>query len=244
MPTVRGSHLCSPVNDHSELERRLGAAFVRRDLLRLALVHGSYRNENPGSFQESNERLEFLGDAVIGAIVAEELFRRNPAWSEGELTHARSVLVKDETLAGLARRFDLGRRMYMGRGEESGGGRDRPSILAAAFEAVVGALFIDQGYQAARSFVVGLVLPELAAAGLPKNPKAAFQEAVQAQGSAAPSYETVQSGGKAHAPIFTAEVSVEGEVMGRGSGPRKAAAERAAAAQALESIQRKLARKS
>ncbi len=225
--------------DHRTLERKIGAVFLHKDLLRLALVHGSFRNENPGSFPESNDRLEFLGDAVIGAAVADELFRRNPGWAEGELTQARSTLVKDETLAAIARKLDLGPCLYMGKGAEATGGRDQDSILAAAIEALAGALFIDQGYEAARDFVVRLLLPpEAAGAVAPENPKAALQETVQALGLAAPSYETTHAGGKAHAPTFTSEVTVGGEVMGRGSGPRKAAAERAAASQALEAARR------
>ena len=120
------------------VETALGVSFHDKELLRLALVHSSYLNENPTAFSEPNERLEFLGDALIGAVVAEELYRRNPEWSEGRLTEARSALVRGETLARLAESLGLGDHLYMGRGEEAGGGRDRPTNLAAALEAVVG----------------------------------------------------------------------------------------------------------
>ena len=146
------------MRDLDGLERRLGVAFRNKDLLRLALVHSSFPNENPGVFAESNERLEFLGDAVIGLAIAEHLFSRNPGWSEGELTQARSSLVSGETLAGVARGMDLGSHLYMGSGADQGGTRERRSTLAAGLEAVVGALFMDQGYAPARDFVTGTVL--------------------------------------------------------------------------------------
>ena len=227
------------MEDHSDLERRLGVSFVCKDLLRLALVHSSYPNENPGAFSESNERLEFLGDAVIGAVVAEHLFRRNPGWSEGELTHVRSTLVSGEALSAVASRMELGRYLYLGRGEEAAGGRDRRNNLAAALEAVVGALFIDQGYESARDFVAGAVLSEMdqgAGGSAPLNAKSALQEAAQSQGKPPPSYRIVHAGGPDHAPVFTAEVSVDGKALGQGAGARKGDAERAAAAQALEAL--------
>ena len=229
------------MRDLDGLERRLGVTFRNKDLLRLALVHSSFPNENPGVFAESNERLEFLGDAVIGLAIAEHLFRRNPGWSEGELTQARSSLVSGETLAGVARGMDLGSHLYMGSGADQGGTRERRSTLAAGLEAVVGALFMDQGYAPARDFVTGTVLRQMdrsAVEGAPLNAKSALQEAAQSQGKATPSYRTEQSGGADHEPVFTAEVVVEGEVLGLGTGTRKADAEREAAAQALETLER------
>lgn len=228
------------IRDLDGLERRLGVAFRDKDLLRLALVHGSYLNENPDAFPESNERLEFLGDAVIDTVVAEHLYSRNPGWSEGELTHVRSTLVNGEALSDVARGMDLGRYLHMGKGEEAAGGRDRRNNLAAALEALVGALFIDQGYGPARDFVTGAVLREMsrtAGGSAPRNAKSALQEAAQSQGRATPSYRTEQSGGTDHAPVFTAEVSVDGRVLGHGTGSRKADAERAAAAQALHTLE-------
>ena len=227
------------MRDLDGLERRLGVAFRNKDLLRLALVHSSFPNENPGVFAESNERLEFLGDAVIGLAIAEHLFSRNPGWSEGELTQARSSLVSGETLAGVARGMDLGSHLYMGSGADQGGTRERRSTLAAGLEAVVGALFMDQGYAPARDFVTGTVLRQMdrsAVEGAPLNAKSALQEAAQSQGKATPSYRTEQSGGADHEPVFTAEVAIEGEVLGHGTGARKADAEREAAAQALEAM--------
>ena len=226
--------------DLGELESRLGVTFQDRELLRLALVHSSYFYENPGAFAESNQRLEFLGDAVIGLAVAEHLFRRNPGWSEGELTHVRSTLVSGDTLAEVARELDLGNELYMGKGADGVGTRDRGSCLAAAFEAVVGALFLDQGYGPARDLVTGLIPVgggQAAEEAVPQNAKSALQELLQGRGKTAPSYLTAKSGGTDHEPEFTAAVEVRGRVLGRGTGGSKADAEREAAAQALEALE-------
>ena len=127
------------------LEEALGVRFRDGGLRRLALVHSSYLNENPGEHPESNERLEFLGDAVLGMVVAEELYGANPSWPEGRLTQARAALVQEATLAEAARSIGLGKMLRMGRGEEAGGGRERASNLSAGLEAVIGAVFLDQG---------------------------------------------------------------------------------------------------
>ena len=223
-----------------ELESRLGVTFQNKELLRLALVHSSYFYEFPGAFAESNQRLEFLGDAVIGVAVAEQLFRRNPGWSEGELTHVRSTLVSGDTLAEVARGLDLGNELYMGKGADGVGTRDRGSCLAAAFEAVVGALFLDQGYGPARDLVTWLIPvggSQAAEEAVPQNAKSALQELLQGRGKTAPSYVTAKSGGTEHEPVFTAAVEVRGRVLGRGTGGSKADAEREAAAQALEALE-------
>jgi ribonuclease-3 len=221
------------------LEAALGVVFRQKDLLHLALAHSSFIHENPGVLAESNERLEFLGDAALGSAIARELYDRYPDWPEGELTLARSALVRGETLAAAADGLGLGEHLYMGRGEEAGGGRKRPANLAAAFEAVVGALLLDQGYEAARDFVLRVLsdeLSDLGVSGAPGNPKSLLQEAVQARGQPSPSYEIVEVAGVEHARRFTAEVTVDGRVLGRGTGARKAQAESAAAAEALKAL--------
>ncbi len=221
------------------LEVALGVSFRQPDLLRLALTHSSYLNEHAGTFSESNERLEFLGDAVLGAVIAQELYRLHPAWPEGGLTQARSDLVQGDSLAGLAMGLGLGGHLYMGRGEEAGGGRQRPTNLAAAFEALVAALFVDQGYEAARDLILRVFADELSAENhqaAAKNPKSALQEEVQGIGHPLPSYEIVEVKGEGHAPRFTAEVTVAGRVVGRGTGSRKSQAEQAAAAAALAAL--------
>ena len=221
------------------LEESLGVFFKERSLLRLAFVHSSYLNENPGQFPQSNERLEFLGDALIGLATAEELYRRYPDRPEGELTAQRSALVQRETLARIAQSLDLGNQLLMGLGEEASGGRERPSNLEATFEALVGALFLDQGYQAARTFVLQALADELLEADQrdpPKNPKSLLQELVQGDGGDAPSYRIVEVTGEDHARQFTAEAVVSGNVVGRGTGPRKSNAEQEAARNALKAL--------
>lgn len=221
------------------LEKALGLSFRDGGLLRLALVHGSALNESPGQFDESNQRLEFLGDAVLGLVVAEELYRRHADWPEGRLTAARAAIVGGGALAGVGESLGLGEHQVMGRGEEASGGRRRPSNLAETFEAILGALLLDQGYEAARGFVLRLLASELAAAargGGPSSPKSALQEMVQARGSSAPTYRILAEEGRGHDRLFTAEVLVDGEVAGRGAGPRKSLAEQEAARQALSAL--------
>jgi ribonuclease-3 len=218
-------------------EEALGVAFRDRALLRSAFTHGSYLNESHGEAPESNERLEFLGDGVIGLAVAQELYQRYPDRQEGELTALRSELVRGETLARVARALELGRYLVMGRGEEAGGGRDRTSNLAATFEALVGALFLDQGYDGASSFVLASLASEIEDAPpgpAPKSSKSLLQELLQGQGLAAPSYRISETSGLDHARRFTAEALSEGRVIGRGAGPRKSSAEQEAAAEALK----------
>ena len=227
------------VSDIGALEAALGVEFSDRRLLELALVHGSYLNESPGSSEESNERLEFLGDAVIGAAAAHELYRRNPEWPEGRLSEARSELVRGETLARVASRLALGDHLRMGRGGASSGGRQSPSVLASALEAVVGALFLDRGYPDAEALAVRLLEPEMPRLERPsaaRNPKSALQEALQAAGAELPTYSIVDVTGEDHARQFTAEVCIDGRVLGSGTGPRKSTAERRAAEAALAAM--------
>lgn len=225
--------------EHESLEASLGVSFKSKDLLRQALTHSSYLNENPGAVSQSNERLEFLGDAVIGVVVADELYRRHPEWSEGELTEARSSLVRGETLGLVADGLDLGRHLYMGLGEAANGGRQRPTNLAAVLEALVGALFLDQGYDVASRFTLRSLSAELSTLYRPsalKDHKSTLQETVQAKGLSPLSYETVDVSGETHAPHFTVEVTVAGQVVGRGAGKRKSVAEQEAAADALRTL--------
>ena len=227
------------MRDVAALEDALGVEFHDRLLLELALVHGSYLNENPGSSDESNERLEFLGDAVIGAAAAHELYRRNPEWPEGMLSEARSELVRGETLARVASRLALGEHLRMGRGGAAAGGRQSPSVLASALEAVVGALFLDRGYPDAEALALRLLEPEMPVLERPstaRNPKSALQEALQAAGGEPPTYRIVGVAGDDHARQFTAEVRVDGRVVGSGTGPRKSTAERRAAEAALAAM--------
>ena len=223
-----------------EMEETLGVRFQDQGLLQLALVHSSFLNENPGGAVESNERLEFLGDAVLGVIVAEELYSAYPLWPEGRLTQARAAVVQESALAEAARGIGLGEMLLMGKGEAVGGGRQRPSNLSSGLEAVIGAVFLDQGYELARAAVLRVLADQLASLEQPDmaaNPKSALQEAVQGEGLPAPSYSIVHEEGADHDRLFVAEVTVGGEVAGRGEGKRKSLAEQAAAEEALRGLE-------
>lgn len=228
------------MNILDSLEEQLNIKFHDGELLRLAFVHSSYLNENPGALPEPNERLEYLGDALLDLVVAQDLYERYPARQEGELTSLRSALVRGETLAKVARRLGLGDYLLMGVGEEASGGRGRESNLAAAFEAFLGALFLDKGYDESREFVLDVMSDELATVDghrAVKNPKSTLQEVVQGRGQSAPFYRIVDATGKDHDRIFTAEVLVDGSVLGQGKGRRKSLAERDAASAALQDIE-------
>ena len=216
----------------------LGVDFEDQGLLRQALVHRSYLNEHPGSPLESYERMEFLGDAVLELAVSTALYDRLPSLSEGELTKLRSQLVCGESLAAAARSIGLGDALLLGRGEEATGGRSRNTILAAAFEALVAAVFLDRGYQHAREFVLETLADPLEKAcrdGAPReNPKSALQELLQGAGLPAPTYRLAEASGPDHRPLFTVEAILDGQVIGRGEGGRKSDAERAAARDALD----------
>jgi ribonuclease-3 len=225
--------------DPSRLEAALQLSFRDRELLRLALTHSSFVNEHPEEGGGSNERLEFLGDAVLDFVVAEELYQRFPERTEGELTALRAALVSGQALAPIGLALELGDYLSLGQGEEASGGRTRASTLAAALEALVGAVLLDLGYPAARGLILRLLkegLEDLARAGVPKDPKSLLQELVQGQGKPPPVYQTVDEQGPDHAKQFVVEALVEGQVVGRGSGPRKVEAERAAALAALDSL--------
>lgn len=221
-------------SDLSQVDRSL--SFRDDTLLTRALTHRSYLNEHPESGNEDNERLEFLGDAVLDFLVGELVFERFPELSEGDLTNLRAALVRRETLSRLALRLDLGHFLRMGRGEEESGGRDRPALLCAAFEAVVGALYLDQGLGKVREFLLPLIEPELRMAqreALTKDAKSRLQEWSQKVLQTTPKYRTVAVVGPDHAKEFTVEVCVANQPQGTGVGPSKQAAAQAAAAEAL-----------
>lgn len=224
--------------DLDALEHALGVHFRDRSLLFQALVHRSYLNENPESRLDSNERLEFLGDAVLDALAAEYVFRRYPEKGEGEMTLLRSALVRTDTLARFARELGLGPFLVLGRGEEMDGGRERPSILAGAFEALIGAIYLDAGLEAARWFV-GRFLEAEAERWQGRQPldfKSALQIEAQGRYNRTPEYRTVASWGPDHARTFRVEVRVGDRVLGVGEGPSKHAAQQEAARLALEAL--------
>jgi ribonuclease III len=223
----------------SELEQRLGMSFRDPSLLARALRHTSYVNEQTEDGEISNERLEFLGDAVLGLAVSERLYRRFPEAEEGELTRGRSQVVRNETLHRLALELGLGDYLELGRGEETSGGRRKPSNLARAMEAVFGAVFLDRGFRTAKRVVIALLADEINPALVqPENrdDKTRLQEFLQGHGRAAPRYRVVAEEGLAHAKTFSVEATLDGETIGTGSGHTKKLAESDAAAAALRKL--------
>lgn len=223
--------------DLAEVERDLGLAFTQPALLEEALVHRSYLNEGRGAGLASNERLEFLGDAILGYLAAQYLFATYPEFSEGEMTTVRAALVRAEMLARWARTLGLGGHLRMGRGEEASGGRDRRTILASAFEALVAAIALDQGLEAARAFLLRFLEPEcrrIVAEQTAKDFKSRLQEAIQSRRQVTPTYRTVEVLGPEHERTFVVEALAGDEVLARASGPSKQEAEQAAAKAALD----------
>ena len=210
--------------------------------MQLALTHRSFCNENGLDASQSYERLEFLGDAVLELIISDHLYRQFPDADEGQLTKGRTSLVRGEVLARVARRLGLGDRLLVGRGVEASGGRDQDSVLAAVLEAIVAAIYLDQGMEPAREFIAKHMSPELVeivqGGPPPENPKSRLQEFLQGQGQSTPQYRHIHREGPDHNPVFTVEAIVDDEVIGTGRGGKKSEAERAAAAAALQSLQR------
>lgn len=224
------------MDELKELEGRLGVAFNDYSLLTRALTHRSYLNENPNAALEDNERLEFLGDAVLDFLVGSYLYHRFPEKDEGELTILRAALVRSETLADFARRLELGRYLRLGFGEEESGGRDRTATLCAAFEAVIGALYLDGGLAPTQALIERHVRPALdriRAADLHKDARSEFQVWAQGRFNITPQYRVVSSDGPDHAKTFTVQALLGEEVWGEGRGRSKQAAAQAAAAVAL-----------
>jgi len=222
----------------ADLEAALGVSFRRRDLLERALAHRSYLNERQDYTLGSNERLEFLGDSVLGFVVAEYLYHSFPEMPEGELTAFRARLVRQASLDRVAERLGIGQYLALGRGAETTGGRSRSRLRASAFEAIVGALFLDQGLEAARALAVRELRPELdlaLASQSTKDDKSLLQEATQAETGQAPTYNTVAEEGPHHARRFVVEVRLGERVLAGGTGWSKQEAETAAAHAALAS---------
>ncbi|OGO38213.1 MAG: ribonuclease III [Chloroflexi bacterium RBG_16_57_8] len=221
------------------LQETIGITFKDTVLLGQALVHDSYVNENPEIAPTSNERLEFLGDAMLGLIVAEKLYHDFPDYAEGQMTQLRASLVRRDTLARLARTIGLGDYLYLGKGEEGSGGRDKIPNLAGALEALIGAIYLDQGPDTARQFTLRLMgqeLERLGSSGAGVDYKSQLQELVQSQKQHSPTYSLVEATGPDHDRWFTIEVKVGETVLGRGSGRSKKVAESEAARVALERL--------
>ena len=221
-----------------QLQQRLGHQFRDERRLQLALTHPSVAHES-GTDHEHNQRLEFLGDAVLQLVLTQRLYEQFPAFEEGPLTKARARLVNRATLAAHARALDLGAHLILSRGEEHSGGRERVSALADAFEALLGAIFLDGGLEAARAFVLrefATALAGLAELPIIDNPKGELQERLQARSEHAPEYQFLSASGADHDRSFECAVLHEGVELARGRGKSKKAAESEAARVALKQL--------
>jgi ribonuclease-3 len=224
------------MDDLQALEKKLNIKFNDYSLLSRALTHRSFLNENPGLALEDNERLEFLGDAVLDFVVGAYLYHHFPEMDEGELTSLRAALVRSKTLAEFAHALDLGKFLRLGYGEAESGGRERTPILCATFEAIIGAIFLDQGLERVIPVIEQLVEPALVKimrASLHKDAKSEFQVWAQARHNITPRYEVVSTSGPDHAKLFTVQVLVGEQVWGEGTGRSKQEAAQAAASFAL-----------
>lgn len=217
-----------------ELEAKLGYSFQNEQLLRHALTHSSYANEHRGEGLTSNERLEFLGDSVLGMVVADHLYRAHPDMPEGELTRTRAALVCEGSLYEVAMNLGLGDYLHLGKGEDTGGGRNRPSILADAVESVLAAVYLDGGIAQARRLIRALILDRETEKAVDRDYKTALQELVQRESGQVLTYRAVGERGPDHAKIFLMEVDLNGRCVGVGEGRTKKEAEQMAAKAALE----------
>lgn len=221
------------------LEEKLGYRFRDISLLEAALYHSSYANEHGGPGIESNERLEFLGDAVLGLVSAEHLYQKHPDLPEGGLTRIRAALVREESLHEVAQSLDLGSYLKLGRGEELGGGRDRPSILADATESVFAAVYLDGGMEEARALIHRVLLDkeqEEVVEERRHDYKSELQELAQRKPGQILRYELVEASGPDHAKVFTFHALLNGEPIGTGVGKTKKEAEQMSAKAALEKL--------
>jgi len=211
--------------------------FKNKDLLTQALTHKSWVNEHPGG-RDSNERLEFLGDAILEFVITETLFEKFPKHREGYLTALRSNLVNTQNLANLAIKLEIGETLYLSKGEEEGGGRKNPSLLADTVEAIIGALFIDSGLDTVSGFIKEYLVTEIPdkVSGHLKDPKSRLQEYVQSKGLPTPKYKVIEEAGPDHNKNYIIEVVVENDSWAKGEGKSKSLAEQEAAKNALVSV--------
>jgi ribonuclease-3 len=221
--------------DLKQLQSQLGIFFRDTHILKQAFTHSSYVNENRMANHKDNERLEFLGDAVLQLTVSHYLFQMYPHRPEGELTKLRASIVCEPSLVLFAEDLDFGAYVHLGKGEEITGGRTRPALLADVFEAFIGALYLDQGLEAAKAFLETYLFPKISADGKPQiaDYKTVLQEHIQQRGLGLLEYKIVDERGPAHEKEFVSEVFMDEALLGRGSGRSKKEAEQQAAAQAL-----------
>jgi ribonuclease-3 len=234
VPEPNGRGLETP----QEFSQRVALPIQDQRLLSRALTHRSFLNEHPDAL-EDNERLEFLGDAVLDFVVGAWLYNNYPEMSEGEMTRLRAALVRTEQLGAFGAQLDLGRALQLGRGEEEGGGRERPAMLCAAFEALIGAMYLDAGVLVVESYMhpfLATATDEIFNGEGDRDPKSLLQEWVQARGQATPRYQIVSESGPDHQKYFVVEVQVGGEALARGEGYSKQLASKQAARIALQNL--------
>ncbi|MCL2079375.1 MAG: ribonuclease III [Oscillospiraceae bacterium] len=223
------------------LQEKIGYRFNEINFLRQALTHKSYTNEHEHNRAASYERLEFLGDSLLGAIVSVLIFNHKPALTEGEMSKLRAKIICEKSLSSLALELDIGPYMLLSRGEIVGGGHRRPSILADVFEAVIAAIFLDGGMEPTVKFVTNIFAPLInKSSGKNSDYKSMLQEHIQTKPNLTLEYKTVGEEGPDHNKTFTVEVSVGGQVKGKGTGKSKKAAEQAAAKQAILTMKEKV----
>lgn len=226
-------------NNISDLQNKIGVKFKNQKLLLKALIHRSFLNEASGRKLSSNERLEFLGDAVLSYIISKWLYKKFPGFPEGHLTNIRSNLVKTESLAEIAQDLNIGDYLILSKGEKKSGGDKNPSLLANSFEAIIGAICLDQGVDIAEKIIHLMLLPRLEKTiktGKFKEYKSLLQEKLQAKTKQSPDYRTIKEEGPDHAKIFTIGVYAQDKLIAIGSGKNKKEAEEIAAKNALEKI--------
>ena len=215
-------------------EELIGYSFKNKELLKTALTHSSYANEN--RLPQDNERLEFLGDSVLGFVTAEYLFEEYSTRPEGELTKLRAAVVCEKSLFKFAEKIDLGEHIYMGKGEEHSGGRKRPSIVSDAFEAVIAAMYLDGGVEVVKPYILSFIKDAVKREASFKDNKSLLQEEIQKNKGNTIVYEEVGESGPDHEKVFTFVVKLNGEIVGKGEGKSKKEAEQAAAGNALANM--------
>lgn len=221
------------MNDVKEFEEKIGYVFHKRELLKNALTHSSYANEKHWAYDRNNERLEFLGDAVLELVSSDFIFHKYRKDMEGAMTKLRASLVCEQSLAQVARQLELGSYICLGKGERSTGGDDRDSILSDALEAVIGAVYLDGGLACAETFIRHFVLADIEEKQLFYDSKTVLQEMVQGQGQNTLSYELISESGPDHAKTFVVSCNLDGKTLGTGKGKSKKAAEQKAAYEAI-----------
>lgn len=226
------------MSDYQEFEEKIGYSFHDRSLLKNALTHSSYANEKHWAYERNNERLEFLGDAVLELTSSDFIFHEHKKDMEGAMTKLRASLVCEQSLAEAARQLGLGRYIRLGKGELSTGGRERDSILSDAFEAVIGAIYLDGGLESASVFIKQYVLSDIEQKKLFYDSKTILQEMIQNKGTNTLSYELISESGPDHAKEFTVCCNLDGKPMGTGRGRSKKAAEQKAAYETILQIRK------